>query len=393
MTEQATSVQERSQLQLSLFQPEQRSEVNDSSNHKDSAFSNQTLVYLLALASLRGIGFRTLCQMFDTGFLWDIWQLDLSEVSNRYKSLPSKVVKEVSAIIGKDKEKLLQYGETASEELHQKGISFISSKDKTYPKPFFRLQDPPRWIFIKGNPEILYSESIIALVGTREPSQEGQALARRCAEELAKRNFIVLSGLARGIDECVHSGAVSYYGQSIAVLGHGLEAEDAYNNKQLTSKLLNTNGAIISEYLLLDSPSRDRFLRRNELVAALAKVVIPVETPSLESGTGSTIRRALKIKTHVIGLTSPYVSSKSLTETKNSLTSINVPIFTVGNGSTEFWKKLEEIYPKHNWNVGNQARQEQFFREILKQVEEVKDKISLDNEAIDRLAEQIKNIL
>lgn len=393
MTEQFNKAQEQTSAQLSLFDEDYTKNLPSPAYEIETTVPSETLIYLLAISSVKGIGFKTLCQMYDNRLLWDLWHLNNQELGERCKSLSNKTSREIITALHSDKQKLLELGKSAAKDLYQRGISFIDSKAPYFPKAFFRLQEPPRWIFVKGNLDVLHSESIIAIVGTREPSYEGQNLARRCAEELAKRNFIVLSGLARGIDESVHNGAVSYFGQTIAVLGYGHQTEDAYHNKLLASKILELNGAIVTEYMPNDPPARDRFLRRNELVVALSKAVIPIETPSLESGTGATIRRALKIKTQVIGITSPYLTSKTLDETKANLVSLNIPIFSVGNGSNEFWNKLGEIYPDHNWNISPEARQEQFFKQILKQVEEIKDKISLDSTAVDRLAEQIKKIL
>lgn len=394
MSEQTNRTPETEILQLPLF-----SSNTDDDNLKTAPEYHQppaplkTLVYLLAIASVKGIGFKTLGQMFDAGLLWDIWDLSPSEIVQACEPLLRNQTKDIIAILVNDKNRLLEYGEKTAQDLQRRGITFTAIGDKSYPLALNRLQEPPRWLFIKGQQEILHSESIIALVGTRKPSPGGMILARRCAEELAIRNFVVLSGLARGIDENAHLGAVNFYGQSIAVLGQGLELEDTYQNKALVSKLLDTNGAIVSEYLPGDPPSSDRFLRRNELVAALAKVVIPVESPTLESGTGATIRRAIKINTRVLGITHTSTNSKTLAETKSSLASIKIPVFTLGNGSEEFWNELRNIYPNHGWDVGPQARQELFFRQIIKQVVEVKEKISLDAAAIDRLTEKIKQIL
>jgi predicted Rossmann fold nucleotide-binding protein DprA/Smf involved in DNA uptake len=115
----------------------------------------------------------------------------------------------------------------------------------------------------------------------------------QCAAELVRRNVVVLSGLAKGIDENAHVGAIDYFGQSIAVLGQGIAHHESGGDTVLANRILDFDGAVISEYLPKDSSSRNSFLRRNELQVALSRVVIPIESPSLESGTGATIRRAL----------------------------------------------------------------------------------------------------
>lgn len=394
MTELQNKAQGQSLSQLSLFGSDQKDiDDNPSNNQTQYTLNHLTLVYLLAVSSIKGIGFKSLCSIYDTELLWKIWSMSEEEITASCNNLPTKVTREFPHIIYSKKAELLEKANQQATELYKREIYLISSRDVTYPNAFKKIPTPPRWFFIKGNRNLIYSDSIIALVGTREPSNEGHNLARRCAEELAKRNFVVLSGLARGIDSSVHSGAVGCYGESIAILGHGLELKDAYQNENLISRILEMDGAILSEYMLNEVPSSERFLRRNELIAALAKVVIPVEMPSLESGTSATVRRALKLKTQVIGITSPYVSSKFLDDTVNNLKSLNIPIYAVGNGSNDFWRRLEEIYPKHDWNLNSQARQDRFFKQIIQIVVDAKDKIVIDSKSVDRLAMSIKDNL
>src|SRR5690606_24574961 len=150
----------------------------------------------------------------------------------------------------------------------------------------------PRWLFAEGDLGALNSSPIIGVVGTRKASSEGLRLAYQLGKELVARNIVVLSGLAEGIDEQAHLGAVDSYGQSIAVLGQGINAKISLSNDALVRKIVRSDGLLISEYLPQEYPSRRKYLRRNELQAALSQLIIPVECPSLASGTGATIRRA-----------------------------------------------------------------------------------------------------
>lgn len=388
MTEQNSQSITKADMQPSLFPLEQETPP------AQEPVQESTLTYLLAFGTIKGIGFKTVSALYDNGLLWDVWKANDEELRERWERLPGKLPKDLLKTILQNKQLHLDRGFAAAKKLNAQGIKLITTQDTAYPEALKRLSVPPRWIFVKGNADLLHSASIIAVVGTREPSGEGRQLARLCARELALRNFVVVSGLARGIDEAVHAATVEYFGQSVAVLGYGITAESALHDQELAARLIDTDGAIISEYLPDDTPSSDRFLRRNELIAALAKAVIPIETPSLESGTGSTIRRAMKLKTQVVGVIPAQVTSKTLIDTKANLVGLGLPVMTVmGNNSHEFWEVLRKIYPQHVWSQAPQEEQMRYFIKVARQVAAMKERLALTEDAIDALATEIKRQL
>jgi len=333
--------------------------------------------------------------MYDSGLLRRIWQLSPNEIlkDSKFPSDPSskQLRSELLKLVASEKGSLLEKGKRSAEELKRQHVVFVPRGHSRYPEMFNRLIDPPRWIFLKGSSKALQSSSIIAVVGTRTASSLGQKLANQCAAELAKRNIIVLSGLAKGIDESAHAGATDSFGQSIAVLGQGITSPEAADNLILWNKILDCDGAIVSEYLPLDPPSRQNFLRRNELQVALSQVVIPVECPSLESGTGATIRRALAIGTPIVGIFPAIEHEKTLELTRNTLTKLEIPVFTVRNGNSgEFWDYLKQKMPKHNWTLDPTISQDRLFAIIERLVLAASNKVDLDEPSIDRLAQRLK---
>jgi len=360
----------------------------------DDAARSRLLVSLLALASIKGIGFKTLRAMFDTGFLWEVWNWDLSETAHQWSLLPSKPRLDLARSIHDRKEELLEQGRKAAEDLHKQKILFAPLGHCNYPTSLLRLKDPPRWLFVTGNLDAVQSESMIAIVGTRNPSSDGERLAYGCARELVYRNVIVLSGLAKGIDEQAHLGAVHHYGQSVAVLGHGINAALTLSSKRLWSNILETDGSIISEYLPSVRPTRRSFLRRNELQAAMARVVIPIECPSMASGTGATIRRAMKLGTPVVGVVPDNVREPTLIATKDNLSELGYQVFTVSRESAdEFWAHLREMLPNHKWDPDPGPRQDRFLGILEQRLMQAKTRVSLDEDAIDRFAERLKKRL
>lgn len=347
---------------------------------------------IMTLASIKGVGFTTLCTLFDAQILHHFWKWDLSTLADHIANLPDKQKVNLAGETIKKRQKLEVAGREAVQELDNQQISILIRGHQDYPEALLRLQTPPRWIFVKGNKDVLKAGPIIGVVGTRSPSSEGMRLAYRFAKELAYRNAVVLSGLARGIDEQSHLGAVDHFGQSIAVLGHGLNYGLTQSNERLITRLIDTNGVVISEYLPLERPSRDRFLRRNELQAALSKVIVPVECPSMSSGTGATIRRALNIETEVIGIVPGKTQEKSLQDTRENLERLNVRMFTVlGQSSTDLWEYLSKKVPGHDWAKNLTKAQDKFFAAIEHQVLDKRDTLSLDDIAIERLIGRLRS--
>lgn len=349
---------------------------------------------LLALKAIKGVGFKTLSTLFDAQFLQHFHDWAVRETIRQWHLLSDQIRVNLDPSVFDTKSELLAKAERKADEIRAQGIEFAPLGSLAYPKRLLRLAQPPRWLFVKGSLEAIKSESIVAVVGTRNSSRQGEALAKQCATQLVKRNIIILSGLAKGIDESAHLGAVENYGQSIAVLGHGMDASDGSTNSWLYQRILDLDGAVISEYLPSDPPSRESFLRRNELQVALAKVVMPIECPTMESGTGATIRRAINIETPIAGVYPTDAKEKSLELTKQNLENLKIPVFIVrSENSNEFWTFLETEMAEHDWRINPIPRQERFLRNIEKQILAAKKNADLDDDAIDRLATRLKSKL
>lgn len=375
-------------VQESLFDLNAGTENRQPSVLSKGSMGDELLVSLLALASIKGLGFKTLCAMFDTGFLTKVWDWDLAEVVRHWASLPTKPKADMSKTIHEEQESLLETGRNTANDLRKQEVSFIPLGHPSYPESLLKLSIPPRWLFVKGNLTEIHPGSIIAVVGTRNASCTGEKMAYRFAMQLVLRNAVVLSGLAKGIDEQAHLGAVDHFGQTIAILGHGLA--DHYLNRSLCSRILESGGVIVSEYLPSDPPSRQGFLRRNELQAAMSKVVVPIECPSLESGTGATVRRAMKVGTPIVGIVTDNMREKAFLETKRNLESLGHPVFS---DTDDFWAYLREKMTEHNWTIDPVPRQNRFFRGIEQQMSDATDRVSLDEKSVDRLAQRLKKIV
>lgn len=176
--------------------------------------------------------------------------------------------------------------------MKQQNIEIISIVDKEYPNNLKQIYDPPITLYIKGNKNILNNTSI-AIIGCREASDYGKKVSNYFASNLAKKNINIVSGLAKGVDSYAHIGTLSTNGKTIAVVGNGLDTVYPEENRELCKKILNSGGAIISEYPLGTKPEKHNFPARNRIISGISKGVIVVEAKE-KSGTLITVDFALE---------------------------------------------------------------------------------------------------
>ena len=133
----------------------------------------------------------------------------------------------------------------------------------------------------------------VAVVGTRKATHEGIKIAKEIGRDLAKNGITVVSGLALGIDAAAHEGALKAQGRTIAVLGNGLDYIYPHQNLNLARKILEADGAIISEYPEGTPSYPSQFLERNRIISGLSLATTVVEAP-IKSGSLSTAKHALE---------------------------------------------------------------------------------------------------
>jgi DNA processing protein len=176
--------------------------------------------------------------------------------------------------------------------LEKLNIQLILKQEKNYPVLLKEIPFAPLGIYVLGNPDIL-NKKAIAIVGTRKATNEGKILAKKFSFELASYNLNIISGLALGIDSAAHLGALEASGKTIAVLGSGFLNIYPKTNQGLAKKIINQNGALISEYNIYAQSLPYRFLERNRIISGLSLGVLIIEAPK-ESGALNTARFAIE---------------------------------------------------------------------------------------------------
>lgn len=160
-----------------------------------------------------------------------------------------------------------------------------------YPALLAAIPDPPPLLHVIGDPAIL-GLPMIAMVGSRQPSAGGRRTARRFAQDLAVSGLGVTSGLAMGIDAASHEGALAGRGNTVGVLGTGIDLVYPACNRKLFAQMAGC-GALVSEFMLGMRPCKKNFPRRNRLISGLSLGVLVVEA-GLKSGSMITARFALE---------------------------------------------------------------------------------------------------
>lgn len=175
----------------------------------------------------------------------------------------------------------------------------LTLTDPRYPYLLKQISTAPPLLFVEGDPHIL-SLPQLAIVGSRHASQDGLANAKTFGFELSKRDIVVTSGLALGVDGRAHRGALDGNGKTVAVLGSGLEKIYPSAHQQLAEEI-KEKGALVSEFWPWSPPKAEFFPKRNRIISGLSIGVLVVEA-ALKSGSLITARLALEQGREVFAL-------------------------------------------------------------------------------------------
>jgi len=258
-------------------------------------------VYWLGLSRIRGLGVRGIHKL--TGHFGSpkaAYMASLTELEA--SGLPATVCQSVFAQAG------LKEAETEIEAAEKAGCQLMDYESSAYPPLLRQIEDPPPVLYVKGHIQVL-SGHCLAMVGSRRASAYGLQVARRLARDLAERNMVVVSGLARGIDSAAHHGALEAKGKTIAVQGRGMDGIYPRENRRLADTIAET-GAVISEFPLGTGPTPENFPIRNRVISGLSLGVLVVEA-SEYSGSLITARLAAEHNREVFAVPGNITTAQS----------------------------------------------------------------------------------
>lgn len=267
---------------------------------------------MLALSSIKGVGYWTLYRLSLAGLTFNqvLKASSFEEFADYLSRAEGKIPRPKQEWTEFQKE-LWDKGKQLHRRLTEQEIKVIHAGEESFPSSLRKIPDPPNWLFIQGNITALHQFGI-AIVGTREPSEDGEFLAKYVGSFIPYFNSdtVTISGLATGIDQIIHKQSIRFQVPTIAVLGTGIFSNYPSESENLRDNICVNGGAVITEYLPNQGYTKDMFVRRNRLQAGLADIVIPVEWIP-KRGTAHTVRYASAAKKRIICLKMPDWSEES----------------------------------------------------------------------------------
>jgi len=179
---------------------------------------------------------------------------------------------------------------TQQEKMRESGAELISIGDARYPALLREIYDPPILLFARGRVELLAS-IMLGVVGTRRPTPYGVAASERLAADLAHAGLTIVSGMARGIDSAAHKATLAAGGDTVAVLGCGVDVVYPIENRKLASDLA-AKGLILSEFPMGSTAFPQNFPIRNRIISGMSVGVLVVEGAQY-SGSAITAKLAM----------------------------------------------------------------------------------------------------
>ncbi|MEB9405650.1 DNA-processing protein DprA [Bacillus cereus] len=185
---------------------------------------------------------------------------------------------------------------------------FLKKNDKN--KIFFKYDDneitkilPPKimplFMYSKGDISLLSeNRKRVAIIGTRQPSKKTAKITEQLTKKFIKDDYIIVSGLAEGVDTISHETAVKNHGNTIAILPTNFNKIYPKKNKELAKKILE-DGLLLTSIGPKENTYKSSFLERNQYIANLSDIIIVTET-NLKSGTMNTIRNASEAKKNIL---------------------------------------------------------------------------------------------
>ena len=249
---------------------------------------------------------------------------------------------------------------------------FITINDDIYPECLKEISDPPEKLYYKGNLELLKSERMIAVVGTRNPSSYGKLCCEYMIKKMSKANITIVSGFAKGIDSIAHKTSLLTGTKTIAVIASGLDIVYPASNLSLY-KEIEEKGLILTEYEAGTKPFKGNFPQRNRIIAALSKGVIVVESKD-RGGSLITADLALEYNRDVYAIPGDIFSEYS--KGCNNL---------IRDAKAKALSNIKELLEDYNW----ESKEEVNHLNLSKNQKLILDSLSSEKN-FDRILEETK---
>ena len=342
--------------------------------------NNNNLIYYLGFSYCLGIGPMTFAAL----------KIHPKGVRGAYTAS----VKELASMIGQRlAEKFIEFRRRFDpkkelEKLKKDGITVLAVDGEDYPESLKNISDPPICLYVKGSiskffdgkPQTaknlisspLSNPTFFAIVGTRKPTSYGIQVARKFAYELTEAGFIIVSGMAMGIDTIAHQAALDAGGKTVAVLGCGVNVIYPAINYQLYHNIIKTGGAVISEFPPNQTVLKGLFISRNRIISGLSRGVLITEGGEF-SGALITAKFAGIQGKDVFAVPSPINSDMSA-----------APNLLIKQGA-KMVTTVEDIYEEFNMKI-TPRKKEDIRKNLIEEEKLIFDILQKNPQTIDNLA-------
>jgi len=264
---------------------------------------NEERRYWLALSVCNGIGSVRLQKLLSFfGTAKDTWQANEKEL--KASGIGEKIAEN---LVYFRKEFSLDEYEERLDKLH---VSYLTLQDKKYPQLLKQIKNPPNILYQKGTFLFNKNETIVSVVGTRRITEYGREVTELLVTDLVSAGCVIVSGLAMGVDATAHKATIKAGGKTVAVLGSGVDLCTPAENTSLYNRILESDGAIISEYPVGVMPNKGSFPARNRIIAGLSQGVLVTEGAQ-DSGSLITANDAFSNNRKVFAVPGPITSTVS----------------------------------------------------------------------------------
>lgn len=256
-------------------------------------FKNISIEELLSISALEQFG----------PISWNRAYQNLSHYTELFNSNQEKLIQagltkiQIDAIRDRPKSAV-----AAKRLLESKGIHVITIEDKEYASLLKEINDPPLWIFYRGDLSVL-SRPTLTVVGTRKPSAYAIIAIESLLAPSLIRQVTIVSGLAYGVDKKAHQISLANDSPTAAVLAGGLDSIYPTDHSRLADQIVENGGVLLTEYPPLSRPRPAKFPIRNRIIAGLSPVTIVVEA-MIKSGSLTTSKAALDYNREVMAIPS-----------------------------------------------------------------------------------------
>jgi DNA processing protein len=240
---------------------------------------------LLGLTLTPKIGWKTIHKLILDEIDECCYELSSEQWKKKFAFLTEEQCRHLS--IEMDKEKLKEY----EKKLKEMNITYFTVVDTEYPSSLSEIYESPWVVFSRGDLSLLQRPSL-AIVGSRKTTHYGRMVTEKLVPDLVQKGWVIVSGLALGIDAVSHDSCLKAQGMTIGVLGSGIDTIYPKQNKHLYQKIMD-KGLLLSEYPPGTAPHPSYFPQRNRIIAGLSYGVVVIEATK-KSGSLITAHCALE---------------------------------------------------------------------------------------------------